>query len=127
MSAARVGDSDDRFTGRARLLTWRVARGLLFAALGFGALAQSIDAQVPRHCSERLLVKLTPDVPDTRAPSFLDSLSADPLYHLSWVRSTQDSVVLDLIGPGPEYRCRSEVRRIRRDGRVVWLRVLGEH
>lgn len=91
------------------------------------ALLQPIDAQAPRHCSEQLLVKLTPDVPDPRAPSFLDSLSADPLYHLSWVRSTQDSVVLNLIGPGPEYRCRSEISRIRRDARIVWLRVLRHH
>jgi hypothetical protein len=125
--AARIGDSEVRFTRRLPLLTWRVARGLLFAGLGIGAFAQSVDAQVAHHCSERLVVKLTPDVPDPRAPSFLDSLSADPLFHLSWVRSRQGSVVLDLIGPGPEYRCRSEVRRIRRDGRVVWLRVLRGH
>ena len=94
------------------------------ACLCIALVAGSANAQGPPNCSARLLVKLTPDVPDPRAPSFLDSLSADPLFHLFWVRTSADSVVLELTGPGPEYRCRSEIRRIRQDGRVVRLQVL---
>jgi hypothetical protein len=83
-------------------------------------------AQATPTCSARLLVQLTPDVRDPQATSFLESLTADPLFKLYWIRATEDSVVLDLTGPGPEYRCQSEIRRLRRDGRVLRLKVLYE-
>ncbi len=82
------------------------------------------SAQAPPNCTAKLIAKLTPDVPDPRAPSFLDSLAADPLFKLYWVRPSGTSVVLELVGPGPEYRCQNEISRIRKDGRIVSLRIL---
>jgi len=102
----------------------RIAQVLSFACLVVMCAVEPAGAEVPANCLARLLVKLTPDVPNSRAPSFLDSLAADPLFKLYWVRTTQGSVVLELTGPAPQYRCQTEIRRIRRDGRVVWLRVL---
>ena len=95
--------------------------------LSGGLVAPPAGAQIPPNCAAKLLVNLTPDVPDPRAQSFLDSLAADPVFKLYWVRSTETSVVLELVGPGPDYRCREEIRRIRKDGRVERLQVLSAH
>jgi hypothetical protein len=93
---------------------------LLFLAAG----AIPAVAQLPR-CKMRLSVQLTPDVPNARDPGFLSSLAGDPRYQLIWVRSTDTRVILELIGPGPRYRCSNEVSRIRRDGRVLKLQAIG--
>jgi hypothetical protein len=73
----------------------------------------------------RLSVELTPDVPDPRDVGFLSSLlGAHPAYELTLRRTRDGSViVLELTGPGPDYRCQNVVEAIRRDGRVLSVRV----
>ena len=79
-------------------------------------------------CRLRVQVWLTPDVPDSRSSGFLSSLAGRPGYSLTWVSESQQdmSVTLELSGPGPEYRCRREIERVRRDARVIDLKVLRE-
>lgn len=112
---------------RRTLREWKLVPLLIFMTVSTVYSVQPSATPAPSHCFARLLVTLTPDVPNPKAPSFLDSLSADPLFQLTWERATQNSVILDLTGPLPEYRCRDEIRRIRRDGRIVWLTVLPRH
>ena len=83
-------------------------------------------AETPR-CKIKLAVQLTPDVPNPRDPSFLSSLSDDPRFVLTWVRSTDTGVILELTGPGPQYRCSNEIGRIRRDGRVLKVDRVSSH
>jgi hypothetical protein len=74
----------------------------------------------PAPCDMRLSVGLTPDVPDPRDAGFLSSLLGNhPGYQLTLQRQDQDSVVLDLTGPGPAYLCRQVVDSMRRDARVL--------
>jgi len=81
-------------------------------------------AAAPAHCQVKLSVQLTPDVPNARDPGFLSSLADDPMFRLIWVRSTPTRVILQLVGPGPQYRCRNEMKRIERDGRVLKLNTI---
>jgi hypothetical protein len=71
-------------------------------------------------CDMHLNVGLTPDVPDPRDEGFLSSLLGNhPGYQLTFQHQDQDSVVLDLTGPGPAYICRKVVDSMRRDARVL--------
>jgi hypothetical protein len=88
---------------------------LLLAAGSMAAAAE------PAHCQVKLSVQLTPDVPNARSPGFLSSLADDPMFRLIWAGSTPTRVILQLVGPGPQYRCENEMRRIERDGRVLKL------
>jgi hypothetical protein len=84
------------------------------------------EASVP--CDVRLTVELTPDVPNPTDGGFLGSLLSNQVeYLLSLRRERSDSLlVLELIGPGPAYRCRKAIETIRRDGRVLSVRVNSE-
>lgn len=91
---------------------------LLVAALsGIGSAA----AAIPEQCSMQVLIELTPDVPNARNPEFISSLLNDQTgYLLTFVREIDSSdIVVELSGPGPEYRCREVLDVIRRDGRVL--------
>jgi hypothetical protein len=96
----------------------RAARAglLLAAALGSG----SALAALPTLCGMQLKIVLTPGVPDPRNEGFLSSLLTNESgYQLSFVRQVDDStVVVDLLGPGPDLRCREVVDVIRKDSRV---------
>lgn len=83
-------------------------------------------AQTVAPCSVRLQVQLSPEVPSARDPGFLSSLAGSPGYRLVWVRALKEqmSVLLELTGPGPAYRCEQEAARIAHDARVINLRVL---
>lgn len=83
----------------------------------------------PGDCMMRLRVELTPDVPDPTAPGFLSSLLGNhPGYELTLEGKPQDTVVVvDLTGPGPGYRCRRVIASMRKDGRVLSIRVQGNN
>jgi hypothetical protein len=89
---------------------------LLSIAAGSTAAAAS-----PAACDMRLSIELTPDVPDPRDEGFLSSLlNNHPGYQLTLQpQDTGSVIVLDLTGPGPEYRCRNVVETMRRDARVL--------
>ncbi len=91
------------------------------AAVLLLARSSTVHADSPALCDMRVDVVLTPDVPDPRNPAFLSSLlSNHPGYRLLLLRQTPGSgLVLDLSGPGPEYRCANVIETIRRDGRVL--------
>jgi hypothetical protein len=82
-------------------------------------------AEAPVPCDVRLTVELTPDVPNPTDEGFLGSLLSNQVdYLLSLRRERRDSLlVLELIGPGPAYRCRNAIETIRRDGRVLSVHV----
>jgi hypothetical protein len=76
-------------------------------------------------CDVRLTVELTPDIPNPTDEGFLGSLLSNQLdYVLSLRRERSDSLlVLELIGPGPAYRCHNAIEAIRRDGHVLSVHV----
>ena len=84
-------------------------------------LLNNIVAASPAVCDLRLSVELTPDVPDPLDSGFLSSLlSNEAMYRLTLLGSHPGSVVMiELIGPGPEYLCQSVVEAMRKDGRVL--------
>ncbi len=92
-----------------------------FEVLFLAAAGSTASAASPTSCDIRLGVVLTPDVPNPRDYGFLSSLlSNHPSYRLTLLQQDSGSVlVLDLSGPGPEYRCRNVIRTIRRDARVL--------
>jgi hypothetical protein len=83
------------------------------------------SAEVPAPCDVRLTVALTPDVPDPTDAGFLGSLLSNQVdYALSLRRERRGSVLLlELTGPGPDERCQKAIEAIRRDGRVLSVRV----
>ena len=98
---------------------------------GVGLLALTMLVSLPGNtpssatsvspCTSRLLVELTPDVPDPMEPGFLSSLLNDhPGYRLIWIgRKDAFVIILKLTGPGPGQRCRAVIETMRKDGRVL--------
>jgi hypothetical protein len=82
-----------------------------------------VESAIPDRCHARLLLKLTPDVPNPRDPGFLNAL-AGALYELIWVKGNDTVVTLDLTGPVSDYHCENEIERLRMDGYVLDLKVL---
>jgi hypothetical protein len=98
-----------------------------FEVLALTAVSSVSVAAPPPPCDMNLNVALTPDVPDARDAGFLSSLLGNhPGYQLTFQHQDQDSVVLDLTGPGPAYICRKVVDAIRRDARVLSVDVQRE-
>jgi hypothetical protein len=109
--------------------TWR-RRGVLGALILVALLGgEAAVAGQPAPCNMRLSVELTPDVPDPRDVGFLSSLLGDhPDFELSLRRMRHGSViVLELTGPGPDYRCQDVVEAMRKDGRVLSVRAREEY
>ena len=105
---------------------WGPAVGILGAALLASVLvSRTVSAATPAPCHVRLTIELTPDVPDPTDMGFLGSLLSNQVnYLLSVRRQRSDSLlVLDLTGPGPDYGCENAIEAIRRDGRVLSVRV----
>jgi hypothetical protein len=102
-------------------------RGLWGGALILTTLLASnvAEAAPPAPCDMRLSVELTPDVPNPGDVGFLSSLLGDHSgYQLNLRRQRDGSVlVLELTGPGPDYLCRNVVEAMRKDGRVLSVRV----
>lgn len=76
-------------------------------------------------CDQRLNVELTPDVPDPRDTGFLSSLLSNKVgYRLIFRSKTDDTnIAVELIGPGPGYRCQEAIDTLSRDARVLSVRV----
>lgn len=104
------------------------AAGSVGAALSLALLAlmNPAHAHAAPRCEAVLSVVLSPEVPNPRDPGFLSSLAGKPGYSLVWLGSSPASFTqrLQLTGPGPDYRCRREIRRMRADARVQRIRVL---
>jgi hypothetical protein len=78
------------------------------------------------QCTLRLSITLSLDVPDATDPGFLSSLIGNNVGYRIFVRQRVDPnhIVVDLIGPGPDYRCRDVKDSISQDGRVQSINVL---
>lgn len=99
--------------------TYRGILGTVMLAAVLGTKAAA--AASPAPCNMLLTVELTPDVPNARDVGFLSSLLSNRVsYRLIFREQRRDSViVLELTGPGPDYRCENVVEAIRKDGRVL--------
>ncbi len=99
--------------------------GAIVSALGFAS--HTASAAEPAPCDVRLIVELTPDIPNPTDAGFLGSLLSDHVgYTLNLRRARSDShLVLELIGPGPDYLCQNAIETIRKDGRVLSVQVVG--
>jgi hypothetical protein len=94
-----------------------VASAAVLAAVMAGYAA----AASPAVCNMRLAIELTPDVPEPLDAGFLSSLLNNKVsYRLTLLSQQPGSVIVtELVGPGPEYRCRKVVETMRRDARVL--------
>jgi hypothetical protein len=103
---------------------WARGMGTLGAAVLVSAFLSNTASAGP-SCDVRLTVELTPDVPNPTDAEFLSSLLSNQIdYRLSLRRERSDSLlILELTGPGPSYRCEKAIEAIRRDGRVLSVRV----
>ncbi len=102
------------------------ARALRFVPFVFALLLPGLLRAQPHGvptCTLRLIARLTPDVPDPRNPAFLSALANNPAYSLTWAGHVASGERLVLRGPGPAYRCREELARMRRDSHVIDLQV----
>jgi hypothetical protein len=105
---------------------WARGIGSLGAVVLVSVLVSSTaSAAAPASCDVRLTVELTPDVPNPTDRGFLGSLLSNQVdYLLSLRRERSDSLlVLELTGPGPDYRCQNAIEAIRRDGHVLSVHV----
>ena len=95
--------------------------GILGAVLLAAVLVSKSAAASPAVCDMRLSVELTPDIPNPLDAGFLSSLlSNQTSYRLILLRQRSGSVILiELTGPGPEYRCQDVVQVMRKDARVL--------
>ena len=100
--------------------------GMLCAVTVLAVAAAPSPAAEPT-CDVKLAVQLTPDVPDPRSSSFLSSLVGDPGYQLIWRGHRDDQMTeeLELMGPGPDYRCHAVIAAMRKDARVQSIRIYG--
>ncbi len=76
------------------------------------------------RCTARIEVQLDAEVSNPRDPSFMSSLTASPLYSLTWVRGEGSRVVYVLNGPGTDVRCQQGIAMMRRAASVLDVRVL---
>ena len=95
--------------------------GILSAALLAALLVNNSAAAAPAVCNMRLSVELTPDVPDPLDSGFLSSLLSNQASYRLNLRGWRPGsvIVLELMVPGPEYRCQNVVEAMRRDGRIL--------
>jgi hypothetical protein len=87
----------------------------------------NVEAAAPDACHLRLAVDLTPDVPNPRDPGFLGSLLSDPLFRLTWVQSSDSGIVVELTGPGPDYRCKNAMTQLGKNTHVLQVKVVEAH
>jgi hypothetical protein len=114
------------FTSRAGVSYCTRTTGLVVLLL-VSAVRTNADEPLtpPAACALRLIVELTPDVPDVRSSSFLSSLLGDnPGYQLT-LRHVIDDTHVDVLlyGPGPKRNCRDVLDGMRKDARVQSIQV----
>jgi hypothetical protein len=99
--------------------------GLIFiGALAVVLSANQVKSATPDQCHARLFLKLTPDVPNPRAQSFLSALTSSPLYEIIWIKGHDTSATVELRGPATDFHCEEEIKRMRRDSQIEDLKVL---
>lgn len=106
-------------------------RNLLFFLLGLtvallvGLFAVRTAAAAEAQCDLQLTVELTPDVPDPSDAGFLSSLlNNHPDYRLELLEVIDPALLeLDLSGPGPGYLCEGVIDTMRKDSRVLSVRI----
>lgn len=107
-------------------------RHLLFFRLGLALTllvglfaARTAAAARSMSCDLQLTVELTPDVPDPSDAGFLSSLlSNHPGYRLELLQAIDPALIqLELSGPGPGYLCVGVIDTMRKDGRVLSVRI----
>lgn len=77
-------------------------------------------SEAPAQCQVRLVVHVTPDVPDVAASGFLSSLLTNPNYRLNVLGMTGDrDVTMELTGPGSTAACVQVINGMRRDARIL--------
>ncbi len=54
----------------------------------------------------------------------MSSLTASPLYSLSWVEGDDSRAVYVLTGPGTDYQCKGGIEMVRQASSILDLRVL---
>jgi hypothetical protein len=93
--------------------------------LGLVAVRTAAAAVPETQCNVELSVELTPDVPDPGSTGFLSSLlNNHPGYRLELLRVIDPALVeLDLSGPGPGYQCEGVIDTMRKDARVLSVRI----
>jgi hypothetical protein len=103
----------------------RRSRSILSAAILAAVLVNNIAAASPEMCDMRLSVELTPDVPNPFDSGFLSSLLSNQVNYRLTLRGWRPGsvIVIELTGPGPEYRCQNVVEAMRKDGRVLSINV----
>lgn len=101
---------------------------MIIAAFALAGASRLADAAPAASCDERLTVEVGPAVRNPTDIAFLGSLlSNQPDYHLTLQQQDTDSVVvLNLAGPGPADQCRNAIETIRKDARVLSVRVDSE-
>jgi hypothetical protein len=105
---------------------WARGTGIFGAGMLLSVLVpNAASAAAPVPCDVRLTVELTPDVPNPTDEGFLGSLLSNQVDYLLSVRRERSGslLVLELTGPGPDYRCQNAIEAIRRDGRVLSVHV----
>lgn len=107
-----------------RVRTWthcaRVGVCVAFA----GMLGSGVIRAAPEKCSEHLEVKFDPSVSNMRAPSFLNSLVASPMYQLTWVDGSDSTAVYELTGPATDHDCENEIELLKKNANVMDVKVL---
>jgi hypothetical protein len=93
-------------------------------ALFIAALALAAVSSAQEPCRARVVITIDPEVPDTRDPSFVSGLLANPQYRLAWVTGDGSSVVYDLSGPAEDQGCANGIDQIRRGAAVLDVKVL---
>jgi len=101
----------------------RLAASAIAGVLGVLATLNGIADEpiAPPQCAMRLVVEVTPDVPNPGDGGFISSLLGDhPGFQLFLLQAVDDThVILQLQGPGSSSRCRAVVDSMRNDGRVL--------
>ena len=107
-------------------------KNLFFFLLGLAVtlllgllVSETASAAAATECDIQLTVELTPDVPDPSDAGFLSSLlNNHPGYRLELLRVIDPALIeLDLVGPGPGYRCEGVIDTMRKDARVLSVRI----
>jgi hypothetical protein len=85
----------------------------------------SIAAAEDQICAVRLTVEVSLGVPRASDDGFLSSLLSNHFaYRLDFLQQNGFSVIeVELIGPGPSYRCERVIESMRKDARVESIRV----
>jgi hypothetical protein len=97
-----------------------IAVGAVAAVLS----VNKVESATPDRCQARLVLTLTPDVPNPRDPSFLSALTSSPLYEIIWIKGHDTTATVELRGPATDYHCEDEIKRMRRDSQIEELKVL---